>query len=251
MAVTTAIFRMDRCGIAAVQRNESRLYGQSSANNMQVREKNSMIINISGQNIDTGAAFQEHSREIVQHIVEKYYAAAVSATVTLEKKEGGFSVRIRMNLTKRIELEAGGFAYDAHAALEAAGHHAEKRLRRHKRRLKNHRQQNTETEDILTAPMSVYASAQQLYEAGGQDNEPDTAELQEDSLPIIAEMSYEVENLTVEQAVMRLELSGDNCLLFRNSAHMGLNMVHLRADGTIGWVDPRGTREMNQTSKAG
>ena len=61
-------------------------------------------------------------------------------------------------------------------------------------------------------------------------------------------VSYEVESLSVEQAVMRLELSGDSCLLFRNSGHMGLNMVHLRNDGTIGWVDPRGTRDLNEAS---
>jgi ribosomal subunit interface protein len=208
-----------------------------------------MIINVSGQNMDTGAAFQERSRELIEHIVEKYFTPAVSANVTLEKTDGGFYVRIRMNLTRRIELEASGFARDAHAALEDAGQHAEKRLRRHKRRLKNHRQQAEVPNDIISAPMSIYAAATQLDLENGHDNaNVKDAEQEDDSLPIIAELSYEVESLSVEQAVMRLELSGDNCLLFRNSGHMGLNMVHLRNDGTIGWVDPRGTRDLNEAS---
>ncbi|MBL6604966.1 MAG: ribosome-associated translation inhibitor RaiA [Alphaproteobacteria bacterium] len=208
-----------------------------------------MIINVSGQNMDTGAAFQERSCELIEHIVEKYFTPAVSANVTLEKTDGGFYVRIRMNLTRRIELEASGFARDAHAALEDAGQHAEKRLRRHKRRLKNHRQQAEIPNDIISAPMSIYATASQLDIANGQDNDHrEDAEQEDDSLPIIAELSYEVESLSVEQAVMRLELSGDSCLLFRNSGHMGLNMVHLRDDGTIGWVDPRGTRDLNEAS---
>ena len=138
---------------------------------------------------------------------------------------------------------------DAHAALEDAGQHAEKRLRRHKRRLKNHRQQAEVPNDIISAPMSIYAAATQLDLENGHDNaNVKDAEQEDDSLPIIAELSYEVESLSVEQAVMRLELSGDNCLLFRNSGHMGLNMVHLRNDGTIGWVDPRGTRDLNEAS---
>jgi ribosomal subunit interface protein len=208
-----------------------------------------MIIDVSGQNMDTGAAFQERSRELIEHIVEKYFTPAVSANVTLEKTDGGFYVRIRMNLTRRIELEASGFARDAHAALEDAGQHAEKRLRRHKRRLKNHRQQAEVPNDIISAPMSIYAAATQLDLANGHNNaNVKDAEQEDDSLPIIAELSYEVESLSVEQAVMRLELSGDNCLLFRNSGHMGLNMVHLRNDGTIGWVDPRGTRDLNEAS---
>ena len=97
--------------------------------------------------------------------------------------------------------------------------------------------------------MSIYATASQLDIANGQDNDHrEDAEQEDDSLPIIAELSYEVESLSVEQAVMRLELSGDSCLLFRNSGHMGLNMVHLRDDSTIGWVDPRGTRDLNEAS---
>lgn len=214
-----------------------------------------MIINVSGQNMDTGTAFQEHSRELIEHIVEKYFTPAVSANITLEKTDGGFHVRIRMNLTRRIELEASGFARDAHAALEDAGQHAEKRLRRHKRRLKNHRQQAETSDEIIAAPMSVYATIAHQDNMRGdeelhaQDNSA-SDEGAEESLPIIAELSYEVESLSVEQAVMRLELSGDSCLLFRNSGHMGLNMVHLRKDGTIGWVDPRGTRELQEAASA-
>lgn len=212
-----------------------------------------MIINISGQNIDTGAAFQQHSREVLEHIVEKYYADAVSTNITLEKTGGGFYVRIRMNLTKRIELESSGFARNANAAFDAAANHAEKRLRRHKRKLKNHRQLAHETDDIMNAPMYVYAGIQDTDEndSDSEETELETDSDGEDSLPVIAELSYEVENLTVEQAVMRLELSGGNCLLFRNSSHLGLNMVHLRSDGTIGWVDPRGTRNLAGLSKAG
>jgi hypothetical protein len=28
-------------------------------------------------------------------------------------------------------------------------------------------------------------------------------------------------------------------MMFRNSAHGGLNMIYMRNDGNIGWVDPR------------
>ena len=37
-----------------------------------------MILNISGRNVDTGAAFQEHARETLLAIVEKYFSNAVS-----------------------------------------------------------------------------------------------------------------------------------------------------------------------------
>ncbi len=50
---------------------------------------------------------------------------------------------------------------------------------------------------------------------------------------------------------MKLELSAHNMLMFRNSSHFGLNVVYRREDGSIGWVDPRGLRHMNDTTCSG
>ena len=199
-----------------------------------------MQINISGKNMDTGAAFQEHAHNALNNVVEKYFQNAVSGHITLEKAESGFTVRARVALSRRIELEATGQAGDAHTALDAAMTHAEKRLRRHKRRLKNHRNAVTigEEEDaIMTAPMKVYASSEQV-------NTSDDAKSYEELVPVFADMSYDIETLSVDQAVMRLELSGANMLMFRNANHLGLNVVLFREDGTIGWIDPRGMRRM-------
>jgi hypothetical protein len=53
-------------------------------------------------------------------------------------------------------------------------------------------------------------------------------------------MQTHIETLSVGEAVMRMDLADQPALMFRNSAHGGLNMVYLRNDGNIGWVDPRG-----------
>ena len=196
-----------------------------------------MQISISGKNMDTGLAFQEHAELSLNNIVEKYFHNAVSGHVTLEKADSGFTVKTRVALSRRMELESTGRAPDAHAALDAAIEHAEKRLRRHKRRLKNHRSAltNREEDDIDIAPMAVYAGASQLSQASSDED---------DLLPIVAELSYDIEVLTVEQAVMRLEFGGSTMLMFRNASHFGLNVVHLRDDGSIGWIDPRGARHL-------
>ena len=196
-----------------------------------------MNISVSGKNMDTGSAFQTHAETALNDVVEKYFDRAVSGHVTLEKADSGFRVKTRVALSRRIELEATGFAHDAHAALEAAIDHAEKRLRRHKRRLKNHRGVVTQAEedDVLPATMLVYAAADQVEDEAENDDLP----------PVVAELAYDIEMLTVEQAVMKLELSEAPMLMFRNAAHFGLNVVHRRDDGSIGWIDPRGARHLN------
>jgi hypothetical protein len=51
-------------------------------------------------------------------------------------------------------------------------------------------------------------------------------------------MSADLPNLTVSEAVMRMDLANTPVLLFRNRAHGELNLVYRRLDGNIGWVDP-------------
>ncbi|MEX0502309.1 ribosome-associated translation inhibitor RaiA [Alphaproteobacteria bacterium LSUCC0719] len=196
-----------------------------------------MNISVSGKNMDTGSAFQTHAETALNSVVEKYFDRAVSGHVTLEKADSGFRVKTRVALSRRMELEATGFAHDAHAALEAAIEHAEKRLRRHKRRLKNHRGAVTpaEEDDVLPATMMIYAGADQIEDGAENDDMP----------AVVAELAYDIEMLTVEQAVMKLELSEAPMLMFRNAAHFGLNVVHRREDGSIGWIDPRGVRHLN------
>ena len=202
-----------------------------------------MNISVSGKNMNTGTAFQELSKDLLHQAISKYFTNAISGHVTLIKSDSGFDVKVRVNLTNRIELESTGSAREANFALEEAIEHAEKRLRRHKRRLRNHRAAANDdpAAEILSAPLSVYAGFQQFE---GDEITQASEQQGEDVLPVMAELSYDIEQLSVEQAVMRLELSGEHALMFRNPQHKGLNMVYLRADGTIGWVDPRGTRHM-------
>ena len=191
-----------------------------------------MQIQISGQNMDTGDAFKEHAETALHGAVGKYFDNAISGAITLHKNHLGFETRIRVNLTRRIEMEASGRADDAHHALDDAINHIEKRLRRYKRRLKNHRHEQA-ADDVMPAMVTVFASEETSVE-----EDTDIAV----SPPVLAEMNYEIHQMTVEEAVMIFELSGQSAMMFRNKAHLGLNMLHRRGDGTIGWVDPRGNR---------
>lgn len=216
-----------------------------------------MEIKISGKNIETGAAFQRHAEDALQDVVNKYFANAIAAAVTLEKTLAGFTVKTKVNLTRRIDLEATGYdSKDAHIALEAAISHAEKRLRRHKRRLKNHRNNLTDKEveeQTMIAPLAIYNTASLAENSLNYTPNDETNlklidnkfENDNEALPVVAQLSYEIELLTVEQAVMQLELSDESCLMFRNASHLGLNLVYRRKDNTIAWVDPRGNRGKN------
>jgi len=55
-------------------------------------------------------------------------------------------------------------------------------------------------------------------------------------------MEKKISTLSVGEAVMQMELSGLKFLVFRNEKDDGVNVVYLREDGNIGWIDPNNVK---------
>lgn len=196
-----------------------------------------MQLSVKGRQIDVGESWRRHVEHELPELVEKYFDSAQDAQVTLSKNGAGFQVDLVVHVGKRILVQSQGAAGDAYPAFDEAAEHLGKRLRRYKRRLRDHHRGRPDVLDTLPAQQYVLAAEDSGIE------EPDQP-------IVIAEMETEIETLSVGEAVMRMDLSDSPAMLFRNRAHGGLNMVYHRDDGNIGWVDPRGNRAQND-SKTG
>lgn len=190
-----------------------------------------MQISVKGKQLDVGDAWRRNVEEQLPTIVEKYFDNAQDAQVTLSRVGASFRVDLEVHVGKRILVQTQGTGEDAYAAFAEAGEHLDKRLRRYKRRLRDHHRNRPEPLETLAA---------QQYVLAGHDGEAEP-EGQEQPV-VIAEMQTDIETLSVGEAVMRMDLAGVPAMMFRNRAHGGLNMVYHREDGHIGWVDPRGNR---------
>jgi hypothetical protein len=67
---------------------------------------------------------------------------------------------------------------------------------------------------------------------------------------VIAETETKIGTMTVSMAVMELDLTESQTIVFRNAAHGGLSVVYRRPDGNIGWVDPERTRSNGVMNEA-
>lgn len=188
-----------------------------------------MQLSVKGRQLDVGDSWRRHVENQLPELVGKYFDNAQDAQVTLSRNGAGFQVDLVVHVGRRILVQSHGAAGDAYPAFDEAAEHLGKRLRRYKRRLRDHHRSRP---DVLeTLPAQQYVLAGEEVEA----EEPDQP-------IVIAEMETEIETLSVGEAVMRMDLSNSPAMLFRNKAHGGLNMVYHRDDGHIGWVDPRGNR---------
>lgn len=187
-----------------------------------------MRYQISGKQIDIGAALQTHVQNELGSVVQKYAERPTDATVIFSKSGAEFVCEAEVHLSTGLTAQARARAHEIYAAFDGAAEKMEKQLRRYKRRLKDHHKDRSEPVEVFGGASYILASEQNT-----EDSEP--ASLQ----PIIvAEMETRIPSLSVGEAVMQMELAGAPVLVFKNEGTSGVNVVYRREDGNIGWIDP-------------
>lgn len=204
-----------------------------------------MQVQVSGKHIAVGDALRTRITDELNQVIDKYFErGGINADVVVSKEGHSFRLECVVRLASGQQLDASGSGPDAHSAFDAALSKIEVRVRRYKRRLKSHRPTGareaaeTVTAFVLRAPEEVEEGDvwDELAESGLASHEPPNG-------VVIAEASAPLKTMTVSMAVLELDLTESQTIVFRNAAHGGLSVVYRRTDGNIGWIDPERSRQ--------
>jgi ribosomal subunit interface protein len=201
-----------------------------------------MRVQVSGRHVDVGEALRTRVVDELTAAIGKYFERGGDAEVVVSRDGHGFRVDCAVTLATGQALQSQGLGGDAHAAFSQSLAKVETRIRRYKRRLKSH----------TVAATAKAAETASLYVLRGQSDEAaehddwddgweDPAAGHPPAAMVIAETEAPLKTMTVSMAVMDLDLTESQAIVFRNAAHGGLSVVYRRADGNIGWVDPERT----------
>ena len=187
-----------------------------------------MQIQIFSKGIDVSTPLRDRITGRLEEMIDKYIHREGEAQVSVSKEGSGFKTVCSIHLPSGATMEGQGVASDAYAASNESLEHVEKRLRRYKRRLKDHSKQakaKNGTMFVLENPIT--------------DNSEDDMEYDGNAEPlVIAEKSSKIRTLTPGMAAFELGLADNGVVVFNNARHGGLNVVFKRSDGNIGWIDP-------------
>lgn len=205
-----------------------------------------MQVQVSGKQVDVGDALRSRIVDELSGQIGKFFERGGAAEVVVTREGHLFRVDCIVNLASGQQIVAHGQGGDAHAAFSGTLDRIEKRIRRYKRRLKNHHGWNGRPEEVAT--LTVLRAPEEVEdEAFGEVGRPGAPP----AAMIIAETQAPVRTMTVGMAVLELDLSNYPVILFRNAAHGGLSVVYRRPDGNIGWIDPERTRASNDEENKG
>lgn len=188
-----------------------------------------MQLSVSGKHIDVGDSLRSHVAEALGQSVDRFFGGAIEGKVTFARERHLFRVDIVVHVARGMTAVSHGEAADPYAAFEAAVNRLDTRLQRYKGRLSDRHRKVAEVEEPAAPAQYFVLSPEQ----------PEVIEDRNHGKPaIVAELSTDIVTLTAGEAAMRLDLADQQAMMFRNSAHGGLNVVYRRSDGAIGWIDP-------------
>ena len=199
-----------------------------------------MQVQVSGKHVDVGEALRVRVTDEITTSIGKYFERGGDADVTVSRDGHAFRVDCAVQLASGQQLRSHGLGGDAHGAFSAALEKVETRIRRYKRRLKSHTPAAKATA-LETAAYFVLSAPEDELDDGGWSNDDHAPEAR----LVIAESDRTIKTLTVSGAVMELDLTESQTLVFRNAAHGGLSVVYRRSDGNIGWIDPARTQSLD------
>lgn len=192
-----------------------------------------MPFRVSGKNLDIGDALRERVSARIVEALSKYFDAGYGGHVTVEKDGFGFRTECVIHLDSGITLHTEANAADAYASADLSAVKIEKRLRRYKRRLKDHHgAQGSNGRGNGTA---VFDAPSYVIETPSHDSDEEGTEF---NPVIIAESTTVLKQFSVSEAVMELDMTGAPVVVFRHASHGRVNLVYRRPDGHVGWIDP-------------
>ncbi len=183
-------------------------------------------ISVSGKQTKIGNALTLHSKKNLLNSLNKYFSSIVSANILFSKDTFNFKCEININVEHNIFIKSHGLSNDAYGAFNIANEKIKKRLRRYHRKLTDHRKKTKK--NVILNKTSQYII-----------KNPDITKKNEglDNPLIIAETQYEIETLSISEALMIMELNEQTAILFKNASNKKLNFLSKRADGNIEWID--------------
>jgi putative sigma-54 modulation protein len=196
-----------------------------------------MRITVTFRQMEATDALRQHAEKRLRRVA-KYVHRAVDAHVILSVIKRRHVAEIVLN-ADRTTLTAKEETDDLYSAIDLAVDKIEQRARKHTEKLKSHK---------LSAP-SRRAREEAPPPAEPAPNGPGLRMdvIRADSFgrrkgpEVIHTKRLPVRPMSVEEAVMQMDLMSNEFLVFRNAATESLSVVYRRKDGHYGLIEPEPT----------
>ncbi|HOO45874.1 MAG TPA: ribosome-associated translation inhibitor RaiA [Deltaproteobacteria bacterium] len=171
-----------------------------------------MQLDITFKNIDSSDALKDYASKRFSKLA-KYIDRPTEVHVVLSVEKRRHKADISVN-ADGVMINAVEITEDMYSAIDMVMDKLERQVKKHKEKLQDKKGQ-----------------AKAIFEGV-------PAERAEDKPRIIHEKDYFVKPMSVEEAILQMDMATNDFIIFQNTDSNQINLIYKRQDGDIGLVEP-------------
>ena len=179
-----------------------------------------MQVSVTFKHLEPTDAIRSYAEDKVGKI-KKYLDNPVDANVVLSVEKFRHIAEVNL-MVNGIAVAATDSTEDMYSSIDNVMDKIERQLRRHKERIKRHKPRNNHASAALEE--TVYSSESMESE---------------ESATVIKMENYFAKPMSVDEAIMQLELLHRDFFVYTNASTNNISVVYRRKDGNYGLIEPK------------
>lgn len=194
-------------------------------------------IAVTGRNVQVTEPMKNYAMEKIWKI-ERFTTRIIDVTVTMDIQKLSHRVDIILKVD-HIKIRASAESENMYASIDKAIDKIESQLRRYRERIRDHQARATKTIDMKVNVLRSPAE-EAVLDVNEDIDEANHQRMIDNFRPheIVKQETTPLKILTNDEALMKMDLSGDAFLIFRSEKDMKLKVIYRRNDGNYGIIEP-------------
>ncbi|OIO75377.1 MAG: ribosomal subunit interface protein [Zetaproteobacteria bacterium CG1_02_53_45] len=182
-----------------------------------------MQVSITGRHVDLTEPLKAYVDDKLQHLKHSFdHVVDVHVVLSVEK----FRQRCEVSMqASGINIHGTHETEDMYASIDGVVDKLNRQLKRYRAKLRRHRGDPVGREIKVSHRILDMASEKEELT---EDHQPET----------LRHEQIDAKPMSVDEAVMQLELGSRDILFFTNGQTEQLNAVYRRPDGALSWIEP-------------
>jgi len=159
--------------------------------------------------------------------IESHFEKVMDANVVLEVQKHRHIAEVNLH-ANGVRIHGKEISADMYASVDAVMEKLERQVRKHKDRINQHKPRSArETRNYLHQIISVEPEEKSAAEAGAFSHR------------VVLHEKLQMKPLTMDEAVLQIELLDEPFLVFSNTETSQVNVLYRRDDTTYGLIEPQ------------
>jgi putative sigma-54 modulation protein len=203
---------------------------------MQVRNANPPI-QVTGRHVSVTEAMKEYCRRRLA-CLHLDYPKIIEVQILLDVQKYRHTAEVILHCSNHITLEASAESDDMYVSVDEVVDKIARQMRKYKTRLMRHHRPRKHTIRHLDETVLRWEWVEEVPETesvtiGKQETEANLSEP-----TVIHSEKYPVKPMFIDEAVLQIEMSSKQFLVFLNAKTERVNVIYRRKNGDFGLIEP-------------